>query len=95
MRPLPLAAAITLVAAICGGVFLQARLERDVTEMPAAERHALYERTRETLRSSCSQALEQDVAEHCQEQAAFITRFPECNAECKSLAARFSHRPSR
>ena len=63
--------------------------------MRAAERHALYERTRETLRTSCPRAQEQDVAEHCQQQAAFITRFPECNTECKNLAARFSHRPSR
>ena len=95
MRALPLAAAIALATAISGGVLLQMRLERDLTEMPAAERHALYERTRETLRTSCAQALEQDVAEHCQQQAAFITRFPECNTECQTLAARFAHRPSR
>ena len=95
MRPLPLAAAITFFAALCGAVVWQTHLERDLTELPTLERRALYERTRETLRSSCSQALELDVAEHCREQAAFITRFPECNAECRELAAHYAHRPSR
>lgn len=95
MRPLPLAAAITVFAALCGAFVWQARLERDLTELPAPERRALYERTRETLRSTCSQALELDVAEHCREQAAFITRFPECDAACRDLAAHVAHRPSR
>jgi cytochrome b pre-mRNA-processing protein 3 len=95
LRPLPLAAAITLLAALSGVVIWQTRLERDLTELPTPERQALYERTRETLRSSCLQARDPDVAEHCRQEAEFITRFPECNAECRELAAHFAHRPSR
>lgn len=95
MRPLPLAAAIATLATLCGAVVLQTRLERDLTELPTPERHALYERTRETLRSSCPQARDPDVAEHCRQQAEFIRRFPECNAECRELAAHVAHQPSR
>jgi hypothetical protein len=35
------------------------------------------------------------VAEYCRQQADFIKRFPECDRECRDLAARFAPQPSR
>lgn len=90
-----LAAAVALLLALAVAVCMQTRLDREISDLPEPERRALYERTRETLRSPCSQARGPEVAEYCRQQADFIKRFPECDSECRELAARFAPQPSR
>lgn len=82
------------VAAIGLAVFLQTRLDRELSELPVPERRAIYERTLETLRTTCTQARGLEVAEYCRRQADFIKRFPECESDCRDLAARFAPQPS-
>lgn len=94
-----LGGALALVAAIAGVtfmfMFMQTRLDRELSELPPSERRALYERTLETLRTTCSQARGPELADYCRQQADFVKRFPECDSECRELAARFAPRPSR
>lgn len=96
-RPLGwwLAGVLGLAAIAWLSVRAQARFEQDLDGMPATERRALYERTRETLRTACAQATGATLAEHCRLQAAFIERFPECDRECRDLARRHTPRPTR
>lgn len=76
------------------GLWLRARRKQAIAELPLPQRRALYQRTLETLRTTCRQ--EGDVLlEHCREQAAFILQFPECDEACHALADRFAPRPSR
>lgn len=90
-----LAAGSALVAAGIVMLCAPTRLERDLAELPASERRALYERTLETLHTTCGLARGAEVASFCREQASFITHFPECDSACRELAARFTSRPSR
>lgn len=90
-----LAAALGLLSAVALAVFIHTRLDREISDIPEPERRALYERTRETLRSSCMQTRGPEMAEYCRQQADFIKRFPECDRECRDLAARFAPQPSR
>lgn len=82
-----LAAAIGLAAAISVAVFMQTRLDHELSELPHAERRALFERPLETLRTACIQARGPEVSDYC-EQANFITHFPECDGTCRELAVR-------
>lgn len=66
-----------------------------MTSLSTRARRALYERTLETLRTSCMHAPGREVSDDCPQQADFIKRFPECDCEWGSLAARFVHGPSR
>lgn len=104
MSPLPacarstlpwLGGALLLAAVVAILVLQRARLARELSELPAAERRALYERTLETLGTACLHARGGEVADYCRQQADFLTRFPECDAPCRDLAARFAPRPSR
>lgn len=90
-----LGGALVLLAALAVVCFIKTRLARELSELPATERGALYERTLDTLRTTCTQARGPEVAEYCRQQADFITLFPECDAECRDLAARFAPGPSR
>ena len=71
------------------------RAEVEVRALPAQQRQALYQRTLETLRSTCAEVDGASLGEYCQEQAELITRFPECDAPCRSLADRYASIPSR
>lgn len=86
-------AALALFSATA--VLLAARVGREIEHLPVPERRALYQRTFETLRTSCTQVTGPILTEYCREQAAFIERFPECDDACRALAARFTPRPSR
>ncbi len=68
----------------------QTRLDRELRDLPDPERHALYERTLETLRSSCMRSTGPTFTEYCRAQADFIERFPGCDSECHELARRFT-----
>lgn len=87
-----------LLAIVAAGViawFVHTRLNRELVDMPETERCALYERTLETLRTTCMRAHGQEPTAFCGRQADFVTRFPECDSECRDLAARFAPQPSR
>ncbi len=71
------------------------RLDRELLDVPELERRALYERTRETLRVSCTQPRGPTFTGYCREQADFLRRFPECDNECREFAAGFTPQPSR
>lgn len=85
--------ALSLVVVLA--LYIHTRLDRELQDVPEAERRALYERTLETLRTSCMQARGPTFTDYCREQADFIRRFPECDSECRELAARFAPQPSR
>jgi hypothetical protein len=70
-------------------------MNRELSDLPVTERQALYERTLETLRTTCVRAHGYELTEYCRKQADFITHFPECDSECRDLAARFTPPPSR
>lgn len=68
---------------------------RELESLPEPERRALYDRTLETLRTSCMHSRGPTLTKHCRDQATFIQRFPECQQECRELAERFEPKPSR
>lgn len=90
-----LGVALALLAAVAVATFTHARLDRELSGLPGPERRALYERTLETLRTSCMRSRGPELSEYCQQQAHFIKRFPECDSECHELAARFAPKPTR
>lgn len=87
-----LAAVIGLAAPISVAVFMQTRLDQELSDLPHAERRALFERPLETLRTACIQARGPEVSDYCCEQANFIKHFPECDGTCRELAAHFALR---
>src|SRR5262245_6090710 len=89
-------------AAALGGILIVALLrtlphasERSVIErLPSPERSALYERTQRTLESSCALAEQWGgLDDFCRDQARFVLQFPECDAGCQALAARYRGAP--
>jgi hypothetical protein len=63
------------------------RLRADLRALPAAARQLLYRDTVEELRSVC--AVQAGLREHCARQAELLSKFPECDRECRALADRF------
>ena len=58
-----------------------------ISELPAAERRALYERTLHTLKTSCAAKTKPSgLDEFCHEQAEFIVQFRECDRACWTVA---------
>jgi hypothetical protein len=86
-----LAVALTLAFAL----FMHSRLTCEITELPDAEQRAIYERTHDTLRTTCLRAKGPELTEYCREQADLITRLPNCDDDCRNLAARFTPHPTR
>ncbi len=94
-----LAVAVALVAAACGAiVFLawrQGAVSRAIEKLPDEERAAEYLRTRQELETVCRDARE-PLRAHCQQQALFLSYFPECDAACRELVRRqFPPEPAR
>src|SRR5262245_10889720 len=89
--------AILVALAILGLVLWRLGAEgRAIRLLPAEERRALYERTLRTLRSPCgSEKRASGLDEFCRDQAVFILEFPECEAECVSLARSNLPSPSK
>ncbi|HTE53938.1 MAG TPA: hypothetical protein VK698_23950 [Kofleriaceae bacterium] len=83
-------AATAIAIAVAGLLFLwiwdRASEERAIRDMPAPERAGLYRRTFEDLTGLCGPGRAGDLAEHCERQARFILKFPECDAGCQRLA---------
>jgi len=90
---------ISTVLIILGLIALWAKQHESeafaIRALPRAERVALYQRTLTTLRIACRYAARAPLRTHCEQQAQFITLFPECDMSCKKLATQFSAKPSR
>lgn len=87
---------IMLAAAVLFWIWSPAPQTRAIRDLPASDRHVLYERTLATLRSPCNPDKGADgLLEYCRQQAEFIVQFPECDAACATLAKRFLVTPAR
>lgn len=82
--------AVASLVLVLGGLIVlqQTRLDRELSELPATERAALYERTITTLQHACVQPSGGTLSSYCREQAEFVEHFPECDQQCRKLAAR-------
>jgi hypothetical protein len=64
--------------------------------LSATERRALYERTLQTLETTCDRTKRpHGLDDFCREQAEFVVKFPECDAACSQRAAQFRPLPAR
>jgi cytochrome b pre-mRNA-processing protein 3 len=63
------------------------RLDAAVASMPAAVQQAAFRRVHDDLSTTC--VIQPRLADHCQAQAEFILRFPQCDDDCQELARRF------
>ncbi len=61
--------------------------ERAIRALPEVERHALYLRTLDNLKTVCSDAAD-SMRDFCEGQARMARAFPECDEACYSLAQR-------
>ena len=89
-----LAAGVTAVTAVW--VWNGQAEQRAILRLPEGARRALYERTLQTLQSSCK--LDEgvgDLDDFCRSQAEFITKFPECDPSCSAVAKLYRDRPTR
>jgi hypothetical protein len=68
---------------------------REIRELPPAQRHALYQRTLENLKTICDPAPGRSVRDFCRNQAALALEFPECDDDCRRLARRHMSLPRR
>lgn len=67
-----------------------------IEQLSGQERRALYERTLNTLRTSCDpKTLPQGLDDFCREQAEFVVQFPECDDVCRSLAKPHQRKPTK
>lgn len=81
------AAAVVALATTLGLLSGRSSQRGAVERMPAAERHALLERTLENLATVCA-AHEDGLRGWCQGQADLAIQIPECDEVCEGLAAR-------
>jgi hypothetical protein len=61
---------------------------REIRELPPAQRHGLYQRTMENLKTVCDPAPGRSVREFCRTQATLALEFPECDDDCRRTARR-------
>ena len=58
-----------------------------ISQLPAAERKALFQRTLRTLSTTCAPSTKPSGLDpFCHEQAEFIVQFPECDDACRAAA---------
>jgi hypothetical protein len=65
-----------------------------IAELPNAERTNLYARTRANLQTTCK-SNDRGLRAYCEQQARFILKFPECDANCQLLASQYLPEPTR
>jgi hypothetical protein len=80
------AGALAVVGSLLLWIWLRDSEGRSLRGMPATERAALYQRTAEDLRTACGAGRADDLADHCEQQARFLLKFPECDAACARQA---------
>lgn len=90
-----LAAGLVVAALAALAIFQQTRLGRELKHMPETERRALYQRTLETLKTTCANTSAATLKEYCREQAEFISAFPECLEICRVQVLRHTASPTR
>jgi hypothetical protein len=78
------AASVAVLGAIAYLAFRQTAEQRAVMSLPAEERRALYRRTIQDLETVCAHRVEA-LRPHCQQQAEFAPKFPECDEACRKL----------
>jgi len=76
-------------------VWHQLGANAELNTMPTKERVPLYGRTLVTLRTNCVHATGPRLHGYCQEQAEFLSRFPECEAACQRTCQRYALRPTK
>jgi cytochrome b pre-mRNA-processing protein 3 len=76
-------------------IWNQGHEDRAIEALPDGERRALYSRTLEDLRAVCKTARSSDLDLHCEAQARFILKFPDCDESCRKLADRQLPHPTR
>jgi len=87
--------AAVLCCAIAFGVWHHGALSRAIGALPAEERHAEFLRTRQEVESVCAKP-PPALRRHCQQQALFLSNFPECDAACQELVrSQFPPEPPR
>jgi cytochrome b pre-mRNA-processing protein 3 len=88
---------VALVGLLCVGsiAWRYAQVKSELLAMPSHERQSLYERTLSTLRTTCVHADGTEMRDYCQEQATFVSRFPECDAACQSTCQRYRPKPTK
>jgi hypothetical protein len=85
-----------LAGALLGGWALQRHAgEQELRDLPESQRRAFFQRTLETLRTTCMEASGPRLTDYCREQANLAAEFPECDADCLELTRHFSHRATR
>jgi hypothetical protein len=90
-----LGAALTIACTFTAIAVLRGRMKSELLDLPPPERLALYQRTHQTLASTCAQAQGPTLTDYCKGQAELILHFPECDAACQALAQKFGPSPSR
>lgn len=65
----------------------QRRLTAAVQALPADVQEATYRRMYDELATTC--AAHPEFADHCGDVARFILRFPQCGADCATMAHRY------
>lgn len=74
-------------------IWQSAKHDQAVKDLPEVERKQLYERTLETVRTTCASSERPELDELCAQQAELLLRFSECDAICHELVrARLSSR---
>ncbi|QSQ21252.1 hypothetical protein JY651_39670 [Pyxidicoccus parkwayensis] len=80
-------------------LYLQGGENRALNAMSPAQREALFQETRDSIRLMCMSDAgvkkKAAFAERCARQADFLNRFPECDAACKQEIAPFLPEPTR
>jgi hypothetical protein len=80
-------AAVAIAAWLVTIGWREHRLNTDIEKVPAAERQILYSRTMDELRTTCR--VTSALSDHCRDQAELVLRLPECDVQCRALAALF------
>ncbi len=90
-----LAGGLVVVALAAFAILQQSGREHEVRNMPASERGALYQRTLETLKTTCANTTGSTLKEYCRNQAEFIELFPECDDACRAWVLQLTSSPAR
>ena len=70
--------------------------QRALERLPAEVRHALYSRELANFRTICGQGRRTDDLEpRCEEQAEYLVKFSDCDADCQTLAKMHLISPAR
>jgi cytochrome b pre-mRNA-processing protein 3 len=88
-------ALLVLLLSIAVWVWFRRAETRAVSQLPRAERRAVYARQLENLRVLCARPRDDILSERCRQQAEFILAFPECDTACQEIANRILQQPTR